>query len=47
MHEIIVTNTTFSVYMGYMYDVGGELCVIGGRWIVNTSGGLESKGVYV
>ena len=23
---------------------GGELCVLGGRWVVNPSGGLESKG---
>jgi len=29
-----------------MHFSGGEICVIGGRWVVNTSGGLESKGIY-
>ena len=23
---------------------GGQMCVLGGRWVVNPSGGLESKG---
>ena len=26
--------------------VGGEVCRIGGRWVVNPSGGLESKGTF-
>ena len=27
--------------------LGGEICIIGGKWVVNTSGGLESKGICI
>ena len=27
-----------------MNKSGGDMCVLGGRWVVNPSGGLESKG---
>ena len=29
-----------------MHYLGGEICIIGGRWVVNLSGGLESKGIF-
>ena len=28
----------------WLFILGGEVCQLGGRWVVNPSGGLESKG---
>ena len=39
LHGIV----TVSLYA----SLGGEICIVGGRWVVNTSGGLESKGIYI
>ena len=40
------TPVTCYLLCGTVYLLlGGEICVIGGRCVVNTSGGLESKGM--
>ena len=34
------------LFVFLFFVVGGEVCRIGGRWVVNPSGGLESKGTF-
>lgn len=39
--QLIMKGLLFSL------SLGGEVCRIGSRWVVNPSGGLESKGVLL
>ena len=34
------------LFVSIFVFVGGQVCRIGGRWVVNPSGGLESKGTF-
>ena len=42
----MVHTLAITVNLSILPVIGGEICFIGGRWVVNTSGGLESKGIY-
>ena len=40
LFQLLAANAIVSLFC-----VGGEVCRIGKRWVVNPSGGLESKGI--
>lgn len=41
-----MSNVLFVFLFFFFFVIGGEVCRIGGRWVVNPSGGLESKGTF-